>query len=111
MAEQLQTHELTWHHLSNKYDNLLYEWPAGPSRSTPCRQVLAHSERVAVMVAETFGISSFTYPSVLQRKRMALAGRTVLVTGSTDGIGRYTAMKLAQSGAKVLVHGRYTHFK
>lgn len=42
---------------------------------------------------------------------MALAGRAVLVTGSTDGIGRYTAMNLAQMGAKVLVHGRYTRYK
>lgn len=30
----------------------------------------------------------------------------VLVTGSTDGIGRITARKLAQMGATVLVHGR-----
>lgn len=29
-----------------------------------------------------------------------------LVTGSTDGIGQHTAIKLAQAGATVLVHGR-----
>ena len=33
-------------------------------------------------------------------------GKTVLVTGSTDGVGRYVAAKLASSGAKVLIHGR-----
>jgi NAD(P)-dependent dehydrogenase (short-subunit alcohol dehydrogenase family) len=33
-------------------------------------------------------------------------GRTVLVTGSTDGIGKETAMQLAQMGATVLLHGR-----
>jgi NAD(P)-dependent dehydrogenase (short-subunit alcohol dehydrogenase family) len=30
----------------------------------------------------------------------------VLVTGSTDGVGRYVAAKLASCGAKVLIHGR-----
>eukprot|EP00727_Mastigamoeba_balamuthi_P003471 m51a1_g13120 hypothetical protein (282) ;mRNA; f:221-1066 len=35
-----------------------------------------------------------------------LQGRTFLVTGSTDGIGRHTAVLLARAGARVLVHGR-----
>jgi len=33
-------------------------------------------------------------------------GKTVLITGSTDGVGRYVATKLAVAGAKVLIHGR-----
>jgi NAD(P)-dependent dehydrogenase (short-subunit alcohol dehydrogenase family) len=37
---------------------------------------------------------------------MNMAGKTVLVTGSTDGVGRYLAAKLAAAGAKVLIHGR-----
>jgi NAD(P)-dependent dehydrogenase (short-subunit alcohol dehydrogenase family) len=37
---------------------------------------------------------------------MKMDGKTVLITGSTDGVGRYVATKLAASGAKVLVHGR-----
>jgi NAD(P)-dependent dehydrogenase (short-subunit alcohol dehydrogenase family) len=37
---------------------------------------------------------------------MKMDGKTVLVTGSTDGVGRYVASKLAEGGAKVLVHGR-----
>ena len=32
--------------------------------------------------------------------------RVVLVTGSTDGIGRATARQLAAAGARVIVHGR-----
>jgi NAD(P)-dependent dehydrogenase (short-subunit alcohol dehydrogenase family) len=35
-----------------------------------------------------------------------MKGRTVLVTGSTDGIGKATALGLARMGAKVLLHGR-----
>ena len=37
---------------------------------------------------------------------MDVDGKTVLVTGSTDGVGRYVAARLAASGAKVLIHGR-----
>jgi NAD(P)-dependent dehydrogenase (short-subunit alcohol dehydrogenase family) len=33
-------------------------------------------------------------------------GKTVLITGSTDGVGRYVATQLAAAGAKVLIHGR-----
>ena len=35
-----------------------------------------------------------------------MAGKTVLVTGSTDGVGRYVAARLASAGASVLIHGR-----
>jgi NAD(P)-dependent dehydrogenase (short-subunit alcohol dehydrogenase family) len=37
---------------------------------------------------------------------VATMGRVVLVTGSTDGIGRATARGLAAAGARVIVHGR-----
>ncbi|CAM9775585.1 unnamed protein product [Scytosiphon promiscuus] len=36
----------------------------------------------------------------------SLAGKVYLVTGSTDGIGRHTASRLAEEGATVIVHGR-----
>jgi NAD(P)-dependent dehydrogenase (short-subunit alcohol dehydrogenase family) len=37
---------------------------------------------------------------------MDVDGKTILITGSTDGVGRYVAAKLAAVGAKVLIHGR-----
>src|SRR6202171_5321864 len=37
---------------------------------------------------------------------MDMDGKTVLITGSTDGVGRYVATRLAAAGAKVLIHGR-----
>jgi NAD(P)-dependent dehydrogenase (short-subunit alcohol dehydrogenase family) len=37
---------------------------------------------------------------------MSLRSKIVLVTGSTDGVGRYVATELGSQGAHVLVHGR-----
>jgi NAD(P)-dependent dehydrogenase (short-subunit alcohol dehydrogenase family) len=37
---------------------------------------------------------------------MKLEGKIVLVTGSTDGVGRVVAKRLAAEGANVLIHGR-----
>ena len=38
-----------------------------------------------------------------------MEGKTVLITGATDGIGQHTAIQLAKMGASVLVHGRLAH--
>ncbi|BCP60385.1 short-subunit dehydrogenase [Streptococcus parasuis] len=32
--------------------------------------------------------------------------KTILITGSTDGIGKHLAMKLAGEGREVILHGR-----
>jgi NAD(P)-dependent dehydrogenase (short-subunit alcohol dehydrogenase family) len=37
---------------------------------------------------------------------MDLKDKTVLITGSTDGVGRLAARQLADQGARVLIHGR-----
>jgi NAD(P)-dependent dehydrogenase (short-subunit alcohol dehydrogenase family) len=39
-------------------------------------------------------------------QKVDLHGKTVLVTGSTDGVGRLVAMELGAAGAHVIVHGR-----
>ncbi len=36
----------------------------------------------------------------------SMAGKTVFITGSTDGVGRVVAERLARAGATVLIHGR-----
>ncbi|MFI0451967.1 SDR family NAD(P)-dependent oxidoreductase [Actinomadura sp. 6N118] len=35
-----------------------------------------------------------------------VAGRTILITGSTDGLGRHLALRLGRAGARILIHGR-----
>jgi hypothetical protein len=37
---------------------------------------------------------------------MDLTSKTALITGSTDGVGRLVAVRMAKAGVKVLVHGR-----
>jgi len=37
---------------------------------------------------------------------MNVSGKTVFITGSTDGVGRYVALQLASQGANLSIHGR-----
>lgn len=45
-------------------------------------------------------------PVAKAQEALSYDGKTVLVTGSTDGLGRELALALAADGAHVLVHGR-----
>src|SRR5215475_9618407 len=40
---------------------------------------------------------------------MNIKNKTVLVAGSTDGVGRLVARRLADQGAHILIHGRDRH--
>jgi NAD(P)-dependent dehydrogenase (short-subunit alcohol dehydrogenase family) len=42
----------------------------------------------------------------MEAPEMTLKDKTVLITGSTDGVGRVVAQRLGAAGARVLVHGR-----
>jgi NAD(P)-dependent dehydrogenase (short-subunit alcohol dehydrogenase family) len=44
--------------------------------------------------------------SIAEHSFMTTKGKTVLITGSTDGVGRYVAERLAARGWRVIVHGR-----
>lgn len=57
----------------------------------------------AVVLALTPAAHALTPPP-----QVSYAGKTVLVTGSTDGLGRELALALAADGAHVIVHGRNT---
>lgn len=52
------------------------------------------------MVAPVLGAQPATVAPVTR------SARVILVTGSTDGLGREVALRLASSGAHVIVHGR-----
>src|SRR5262249_32034450 len=43
------------------------------------------------------------------RLNMGSKGKVVLITGSTDGVGRLVARRLADQGAHILIHGRDRH--
>ena len=55
----------------------------------------------AAAIAFCFPAQALTPPP-----KLSYAGKTVLVTGSTDGLGRELALALAADGAHVIVHGR-----
>ena len=61
-----------------------------------------------LIAAATFGLAASTLAAQTgAQSSAALAGRQiVLVTGSTDGLGREVALRLGALGAHVIVHGR-----
>jgi NAD(P)-dependent dehydrogenase (short-subunit alcohol dehydrogenase family) len=51
-------------------------------------------------------VSSVEHGGQTVPRNMNLKRKIVLVTGSTDGVGRLVACRLADQGARVLIHGR-----
>jgi NAD(P)-dependent dehydrogenase (short-subunit alcohol dehydrogenase family) len=60
------------------------------------------SPLVVIVLTAAFALSN----PVDAQERLSYKGKTVLVTGSTDGLGRELARALAADGAHVIVHGR-----
>eukprot|EP00929_Paragymnodinium_shiwhaense_P095641 TRINITY_DN56891_c0_g1_i1.p1 TRINITY_DN56891_c0_g1~~TRINITY_DN56891_c0_g1_i1.p1 ORF type:complete len:150 (+),score=11.92 TRINITY_DN56891_c0_g1_i1:52-501(+) len=77
---------------------------ARPSSSKRCRRALGVCAGLVAPLVAQCCLSTRTMAS--QRPIPSLTGFVYLVTGSTDGIGRHTVQKLADTGATVLVHGR-----
>ena len=57
-------------------------------------------------LALALAMNVVTAGTVVAQARADAAKRVVLVTGSTDGLGREVAKRLAAGGAHVIVHGR-----
>lgn len=64
--------------------------------------------RLPLMLLVTLGMIALPQGSVAKdaTPRLSYEGKTALVTGSTDGLGRELALALAAQGAQVIVHGR-----
>ncbi len=58
----------------------------------------------AVMLASLFLAANATAQET--PADITMVGKTALVTGSTDGLGREVALRLGEMGAHVIVHGR-----
>jgi NAD(P)-dependent dehydrogenase (short-subunit alcohol dehydrogenase family) len=56
--------------------------------------------------ASAYDEAKLSFTETGRRKMESIEDKVVLVTGSTDGIGKITARKLAELGATVIVHGR-----
>jgi NAD(P)-dependent dehydrogenase (short-subunit alcohol dehydrogenase family) len=66
------------------------------------------SMRLPLLIATTLALAAALPDGHAQAGEATLsyAGKTVLITGSTDGLGRELARALAADGAHVIVHGR-----
>lgn len=71
-------------------------------------KVCHDASRVAVIVLMAMSTLALTVQSHAQSsgEYMDMTGKTALVTGSTDGMGREVAVRLGELGAHVIVHGR-----
>ena len=71
--------------------------------------MLAHKMalRVALLGNKSFEAPALaTSHSIAEQSIMTTKRKTILITGSTDGVGRYVAERLAAQDWRVMVHGR-----
>jgi len=88
------------------------KWTAPTSNEGRSLRVLGGFALVALMVVSTTTLSgaSRDWGMAADDPRVSrtdgIDERIVLITGSTDGLGREVALRVAASGAHVIVHGR-----
>lgn len=68
--------------------------------------ILAVLVLLTIVVGAAFVGRRQVAPSPAQGDEPSMRGATVLITGSTDGLGREVARRVAARGAHVIVHGR-----
>lgn len=81
----------------------------GASHERPSRRSCLRPVTVGVLCAALAVLAAPTTRSMAaasQAGTWPLRGKTVLITGSTDGLGREVAIRAGALGAHVLVHGR-----
>ena len=70
------------------------------------RDMLLGAAAMVATLAPGAARKAFAAEGDLTQQVPSLKGKTVLITGSTDGLGKAVALKLAAAGAHILVHGR-----
>ena len=81
--------------------------PRGATRQRVPTPSAARVAAVAVVSVLALLVAlGFLLQSAVEVAAPAQETRTILVTGSTDGLGRAVAVELARTGAHVIVHGR-----
>ena len=84
--------------------------PGAPARPSACRPRGLRDAAHGIAAAAAFGAAFALVAAPAQSQEVvgpsAAQRQVVLVTGSTDGLGREVARRIAASGAHVIVHGR-----
>jgi NAD(P)-dependent dehydrogenase (short-subunit alcohol dehydrogenase family) len=80
---------------------------AGTRRDAQIGRMLRFVQMTAAVAAVLLAVAGTTPSALAGQERRAPQGRPViLITGSTDGLGRELARRLGATGAHVIVHGR-----
>jgi lactate dehydrogenase-like 2-hydroxyacid dehydrogenase len=61
---------------------------------------------VGIRLERRLGFFGKKYINYAVTINMHSKAKVVLITGSTDGVGRLVARRLADQGARILIHGR-----
>lgn len=77
-------------------------------RARPLRRIILCVAVLAVVAATATGGLGLVHAAGDRQGAgdLSMKGKTVIITGSTDGLGREVALRVANLGAHVIVHGR-----